>query len=366
MTRGYLQPETSAAPKATCGGLRSPQSTAYPVRLLLAFLVVGVGPRAFGQSPADRFVERIQGSSAVPADARELIRNTWSECEDCDGNEFLTQGLTVLSPKFREALDAYDEDDFGKCVSLMGELQGKQDPFLANNARVFEVKCLVEAERLQEAGERIAAIDANDRTALERHTYYLPEIDFLRGFTLVASLQYSEGREALQRFLEDHPDASQRLVIAAEQMLAELSNRAPESIGEVADLMTYCGRRLGIADTGPVVRQRQDRIVDLLDKLIDEAEQEESQSSSSSSSGGGSQNQPGQQAPNNPMQQSQLPGGDGSAEELRERRRANPAEAWGSMPPAERERILQALRESFPSRYRKLVEQYYEELGKKP
>ncbi len=37
-----------------------------------------------------------------------------------------------------------------------------------------------------------------------------------------------------------------------------------------------------------------------------------------------------------------------------------------SMPPAERERILQALRDSFPSRYRKLVEQYYEELAKKP
>jgi hypothetical protein len=36
------------------------------------------------------------------------------------------------------------------------------------------------------------------------------------------------------------------------------------------------------------------------------------------------------------------------------------------MPPADRERILQALRESFPNRYRQLVEQYYEQLAKKP
>ncbi len=36
------------------------------------------------------------------------------------------------------------------------------------------------------------------------------------------------------------------------------------------------------------------------------------------------------------------------------------------MPPAERERILQALRDNFPSRYRQLVEQYYEQLAKRP
>jgi hypothetical protein len=36
------------------------------------------------------------------------------------------------------------------------------------------------------------------------------------------------------------------------------------------------------------------------------------------------------------------------------------------MPPAERERVLQALRGTFPTRYRQLVEQYYEELSKKP
>ena len=62
-----------------------------------------------------------------------------------------------------------------------------------------------------------------------------------------------------------------------------------------------------------------------------------------------------------------LPGGRFNEEgSMRAARRANPGEMWGSMPPAERERILQALRESFPSRYRQLVEQYYEELAKKP
>ena len=70
--------------------------------------------------------------------------------------------------------------------------------------------------------------------------------------------------------------------------------------------------------------------------------------------------------PATPMSQSQLPGGSPQDDSSRPGRRANPGDTWGAMPPAERERILQALRESFPARYRRLVEQYYEQLAKQP
>jgi len=107
--------------------------------------------------------------------------------------------------------------------------------------------------------------------------------------------------------------------------------------------------------------------------MIEEAEAAEKKACDNPQQGGGGQ-QPqqksggksGQPNPSSPMEQSGLPGGNPSEGNLREMRRANPGEMWGEMPPGERERILQALRESFPSRYRKLVEQYYEELAKKP
>ena len=66
------------------------------------------------------------------------------------------------------------------------------------------------------------------------------------------------------------------------------------------------------------------------------------------------------------MGRSQLPGGWTGKTQLGDLPQANPGDAWGAMPPAEREQILQALRDNFPRRYRKLVEQYYEELAKKP
>ena len=141
----------------------------------------------------------------------------------------------------------------------------------------------------------------------------------------------------------------------------ELRRRQPERIGDVTDLMSYSGRRLGHDYTDDGVQQKQKRAIELLDNLIEEAEKNE-QSSSGSGSGSGS----GNKSPSTPMEDSMLPGGGSQGENLRSARKIRPGEAWGEMPPAEREKVLQALRDSFPSRYRQLVEQYYQELGKQP
>lgn len=351
-------------------------STFLPRLFIVSFLTIlamslGAGVTA-AQSPVDRFLASLDADSSIPADATALIHDTWDKCKDCDGNEFLTQGLALLSSKFRRALEAYDADRYERCAAICGELRLDSNPFVATHAAAYEIKSLVAADRLLEAGERIeqllgagdsATARAGGTHRLTAYSYFAPEVTFLRGFCLLADLQYAAAEEALTRFLEDYPGASQRLVVAAEQMRAELLNRQPGQIGEVVDLMHYSGRRLTQTDTGETVRQRQSRIIEILDSMIDEAEEQESSSSSSSSgSSGGS----GKQSPSQPMPDSFLPGGSAGEGSLQARRRANPAEAWGAMPPAERERILQALRDNFPSRYRQLVEQYYEQLAKKP
>ena len=324
---------------------------------------------ASAQTPVERFVEHVARDDAVPPEAAKLIQQAWAECEGCDGDEFVTQGLAVLSEGFRAGLDAYQAGHHEQAARVMASLRDSEDPFIGVHAAAYEIKALVAADQLLEALERIEAAMADGGERLTKYTYLASEIAFLQGFALLSDLQYAEADQAFRSFLADFPDASQRLVISAEQMLLELQNRQPERIGEVVDLMDFAARRLALRDTGERVRTRQERVIELLDQLIEEAEQQEQSSSSSSSGGGGSRGGQGgsnSQQPSNPMQQSQLPGGPGSQGELNRAPRANPAEMWGAMPPAERERILQALRDSFPSRYRRLVEQYYEELAKKP
>jgi tetratricopeptide (TPR) repeat protein len=226
---------------------------------------------------------------------------------------------------------------------------------------VFAIKSLVEQNRLEDAAMRIEAFTA-DPTAVDLYTPYADEMAFLKGYVELQNLKYEQAVKSLQNMLHLYPDAPQRLRVTARQMLAELQRRVPERLGDVADLMVYAGRRLGHDHTGEGVQDAQQRAIDLLDQLVEEAEQNER--GGGGGSGGGSAG--GQRSPQSPMEQSQLPGGGRQTENLRNTRRIRPGEAWGSMPPAERERILQSLRDSFPSRYRQLVEQYYQELAKKP
>ncbi len=327
--------------------------------IMVGVLIAACTGAAVGQTPVDRFMELLDADPAIPADATTMIREAWSRCHDCDGDEFLTQGLALLSPGFRDGLDAYDADRYEQAASIMSKLRKDSNPFVAAHSAAYEIKSLVAMDRLLEAGERIEDLlerEPGDLSIIADYSYLAPEIAFLHGYCLLSDLQYVDSAYALTQFLQTYPDASQRLVISAQQMLAELKNRQPGRIAEVVDLMSYAGRRLNHRDSSDVVQMRQHRIIDILDRLIEEAEDQESSSSSGRSGG---------QRPNSPMPDSRLPGGRAQEGPLQAARRANPGEAWGAMPPAQRERILQALRDNFPSRYRRLVEQYYEQLGKK-
>jgi len=318
-----------------------------------------------GEGPVDRFLAGLDSTASVPVEARQLLRSDWSGCDGCDPAEYLTQALAVMSPKFREGLDAYDADEYERCAKLMSELGSDADPFVATHAAMYEIKSLVALEQLVEAGQRIHQLAEGGGARVASYSYFAAELEFLNGFSLLADLQYDAAASALARFVAGYSDAPPRLLIAARQMLLELNNREPGRMSEVADLMDYSGRRLKSADGGEMVQTRQQRILDLLDQLIKEEEEKEKNSCNNPGGSSGGKSSSGR-SPAKPMQQSMLPGGNPQEESLRASRRANPGEMWGAMPPGERERILQALRESFPSRYRQLVEQYYEELAKKP
>ena len=295
---------------------------------------------------------------------REVARKWASRDEDYDPETFLIDSLADLSPKFRAGLDAYEDDDYAKAFAIMDELaresatEPNENPFLAANASVFAIKSVVEQRKYEEAGKRLDAFLV-DPTAVDLFTCFAAETAFLKGYLELQNIRYDDAVASLQRMLDRYPNAANRLRTAARQMLAELRSRQPERIGDVNDLMIYAERQLGLYNTGPRVQERQKRAVDLLDQLIEEAESKEQ---SSSGGGGGS----GQQTPNAPMQDSELPGGGGADVHLRSARKVRPGEAWGAMQPAERDKILQALRDRFPSRYRQLVEQYYKELSKQP
>jgi len=299
--------------------------------------------------------------------ARDVIHKALAERDaDSDDESLLIEALVLMSPKFRAGLDAYDDEDYAACITALDALADDEDLFVRYNARSYAAKARVHGHRLIEAEAKIREL-LDDVQTLAMYSLDEAELVYMLGYCQVQNLEQAEAEATLKNFLRDYPDASPRFVVTAKQMLAELARRIPDSIGEVADLMNFSELRLAAADPGERTRSAQDRAVELLDKLIEDVENQEQQAQSSSSPSPRNQqrSQP-QQQPQNPADQSQAVPGSPDEGPKRAGRVVNPGDAWGAMPAAEREKILQVLRDRFPGRYRALVEQYYESLAEQP
>ncbi len=314
----------------------------------------------------DRFVSHLRTRNDVAESARKAVADAWAAHRaDEQPRDFLPAAIAMICEPFKNGLQAFENEDHAAAEQALRPLMADKDPYISLHATAVVARSLVEQDRLDEASQRLNDLIGR-RADLAGKTFLEPEVDFLLAYCQLANLEYDKATETLEQFERRHPNAPDKYRLPARQMLAELHARRPESLGEVSDLMVYAGRRLGRGLADKPVRDSQKRAIELLDQLIEEAEHREKQQQSSaqaSGKGGGGGQRMGN-TPLTPARQSMLPTGQGRKGELDSRPAARPGEMWGRMRPEERQRILQSIRESFPSRYRQLVEQYYRQLAK--
>jgi len=306
------------------------------------------------------FLTHVAMSADYPAAAREFVTGAFARSKEDRPREFISLAYAVLSKEFARGVEAYYDDDLAESAETFKRLADTDDPFLAWAAADLAGSALLDLDQIERCHEILDKV-LKRHGNVERYSLAADNIVFMYGYCLVHMLAYEEAAATLETFLKRYPESSERLRITATQMLTELSRRIPERLGDVRDLLAYAERRIGLGETGRPVQRRQAEAVALLDALIEEAEnQEQNQSSSGGQNQSDNRNQPG---PGPAAQQSTLPGGPDRTGDLR-RTRARPGETWGKMPPREREQILQSLQRQFPSQYRDLLEQYYQQLAK--
>lgn len=327
-----------------------------------------------------RFVEHVKTSPFTPG-ARKAVEDGWAKLDPKDDpRPFMISGIAILSPEYRESLDLLEKGDPSAAAQRISPMVESKDPYIADHAATLLSRCLVEQDMAEEAVKLLTSLHEK-REALARDTFLAPEVEFLLGYAQLLSLNYEQAGTTLAGFERQYIDAPEPLRLQARQMLQELAGRQPDGLSDVSDLMTYAGRNLKHARAGEPIQQRQQQAVDLLTKLIEQAEKQEQQQQQQQQSQGGKCKKCGgkgcekcqgtgkqsqaQGAPVRGAERSVLPLGPGSkGGNLHPSARARPGEQWGRMRPEERERVFQALRQNFPSRYRQLVEQYYKELAK--
>jgi len=333
-----------------------------PLRAMVLALSMAYVAQASAQEPArvarlnQGFLRHVAALGPQHALAVETVRRGWQETyRDQSPESFVPEALAVLYPAFAEALRAFDDERAEDVVRRAGPLRAHADPYVRANAVYLYGRALVEQRLLEEAEEFLATAAGADAEPAA-YTPYAPHLWLLKGYCQARNLHTEAAMKSLEELRARFPDAPEPVQFAARQLLLEIERRERGTLDEVATLMTYAADRLKAADTTQRVRDRQERIVALLDELIKQAEQTEQ---SQRGVGGGLP----KSTPGRPAQASRAPQGPGRIGDLHEAPAAHPGEAWGRLPPAERERILQSLRERFPSRYRQLVEQYYRSLA---
>lgn len=308
------------------------------------------------------FIEAVQAQEAYPAAMKKFVSEKSAEATPQRAGEFLTSALAVCSTEFADALKAMEDERMTDAADRFERLAAasKEDPYLAVNAANLAATALVDLEQFPRA---IAVLEPifSQHAPLDRYTPGADHMLFMLGYSYIRELRYEAAKAILTRFLQTYPQAPQRLRVTATQIVTEIDRRIPGKLGDVRDLLVYAHQRIELGDTGEPVSLRQQQAVALLDNMIHEAEENEKNARQKSPSGGGKGNKP---QPSSGAKESRIPTGAPAGDTVLRRSRVTPGEAWGKMPPREREQIIQTLQRQFPSRYRDLLEQYYRQLAK--
>jgi len=183
---------------------------------------------------------------------------------------------------------------------------------------------------------------------------------FYRAASHHALLNKEEAIADLRRLLENEEDCPTRYVRTAKMMLADLQPLKEDSLDEISRIMGDVTRRLDLGRTDKQVKSQEQKIIDKLDKLIEDLEQQQQQQQQQqqASSGQGGQSEGGQSTP---MNESQIAGGSGNGDV--DRKQIQQKDGWGNLPPAERQQAIQQISRDLPTHYREAIEAYFRKLA---
>jgi hypothetical protein len=182
------------------------------------------------------------------------------------------------------------------------------------------------------------------------------------------------------------PEEAKKEDVENQELEKNLLNDVPaeeknsKQAGLIGDRMARSRQRLAMNnDAGKVTQMIQDRIIEDMDYLIDQARQQQAQTRNQPQGKKGqqmAQPKPGeQQAQNNGQKQSQpkgsqpaaqslAPGGAARNEDLSKKIEESAAE-WGQVTPRLRDAVIEGASENVVQEYRKLVEEYYRSVAEK-
>lgn len=299
--------------------------------------------------------------------AKEQIEKALAAVESMKGDAYsrssaITAALRELYPDYQAALASLGEENLEPAVEALKKLITSDDPYLAADATFYLARAKMLTERYEDALPLLSDISGK----WAGKTLHGPEAMFLSGVSQARLLNRKEAITLLTKYLSENPDAPERMKIGAWRQLEQLKLVKDETISDVFERMDFSRRKLALQDAGKRTQDEQKKIVDVLAKLIKEAEDKECDCKGSGKGKGQGKGQgqgEGEGAAAGGKGQGQGKNGGGNAQAvddpLKRMHREGPQSPWSKVRDRERDPAYSAIKTKFPSRYEKLIEQYY-------
>lgn len=322
------------------------------------------------QKKINAFKAHLESNANVGAEAREKAMKmvVKRSLDTDDRKQTIMDGLAKVYPMFDEGLDYFDDDELEDAAASFKKMAGAHDQWLSVNAQFMLARAYVADEEFEKALPILEEIAGGEGKLLE-YTLHDDEAMFMLAVAQQKNLKYKDAITSLEKFIEKHGyTAPERMVVGAATTLILLRQMKPGSLEDVHAHMEWSRNRLDQEDTGESTQQKHEKIVKMLEVLIEEAEKKEQQGQGQGQDQGQGQQQQQQggpangENPSNPAEDSNLPGGEAGEENLKRKITGKDGEQWGQQRQKEREKVMNSIQNKMPERYRKLTEEYYKSL----
>lgn len=298
--------------------------------------------------------------SAISNSIKESIISEYKRAESSkDYSELIMNTLVFLNKDYASGLFAFSTEKMSTAEKYFDKIEPQNNLYLKAYQLYYLARVKIILENYETAEEILNDFlkDNLNYTTHQADAFFLLAVCYYYQFKRVKS------KAILETFEKRFPNAPERMLVGAYQLLNKIEMFEEGSLSDVEERMEYSKRKLKMNDTEKPAIDNQEKVIAILDKLIKESEQDEQNQRNKNKSKNKS-GQGGDGEPSNPAEESNAPEGESKIGQLKRINRGNRDEEWGKERDKEREKIMNALKEKFPERYRELIEQYYKGLQK--
>lgn len=317
----------------------------------------------------DAFVAHVDALSGTEQATKDQVKAAVEKLrQDAETQaDAISEGLMLMHADYRDALTAAG-DDVGKLLTSLRPWIESNDRFVVADASFFLARALVNAERYEDALPLLESV----ATQQAEFTLHSAAAMYFVGVAHAKLLDNPKAIDSLSSFLQQYPDAPERLRVSAWRQIQELGAIEEGQLADAHQRMDFSRRKLDQEDSGGTTQEQQDKIVGILAKLIKDQEKKECSSCNSKKN---CQNENQSQAKKSGKKESdsqgksQQGGKSNNPNGVAERVYSDgPASPWSKLRDRSRDPAYSAIKDQLPAKYREIVERYTEKAqsGQRP